>query len=66
MEWENLYKFIRDFNEHSYMRNQKEDYKFFKAWELEMAKAFLHDYPEGAIRVAKVILAAKDINDVKD
>ena len=47
------------------MKNQEEDCEFFETWELEMAKALLHDYPEGAVRVAKVILAVKDINDVK-
>lgn len=65
MEWERLYKFIRDFNEHCYMRNQEEDYEFLETWELEMAKAFLHDCPEAAVRIAKVILAVKNIDDVK-
>jgi hypothetical protein len=65
MEFERLYKFIIGFNEHVKMIKPEEDYELFETWELDMAKAFLHDCPEAAIRIAKIILAVKDINDVK-
>lgn len=63
--WTRLKQFIKEFEEHGYMRNSEEDSEFFETWELEMAKAFLHDCPEAAVRVSKVILAIKDINDIK-
>lgn len=65
MGWERLAKFIEDFNNHAYMTNPDEDAEFFDTWELEMAKALLHYYPEGAIRVSKIILALKDVGDIK-
>ena len=64
MEWEKLYKFIEDFNNHARMENPYEDAEFFDIWELEMAKALLCDYPKGAIRISKIILASKDIGDI--
>ena len=39
--------------------------EFFDAWELDMVKALLNDCTEGAIRVAKIILALKDVGDIK-
>lgn len=65
MEWERLYKFIEDFNCHAKMQIQEEDSCFFETWELEMAKAMLRDYSDGAVRVSKIILALKDVNDIK-
>ena len=62
--WANLTEFIDEFNEHCYMGNES-DKAFFDIWELEMAKAFVRDYPEGAVRVSKIILALKDVNEVK-
>lgn len=63
--WTRLTQFIKKFENHAYMKNEKEDIEFFDAWELEMAKAFLNDCPEGAIRVSKIILALKDVGDIK-
>lgn len=63
--WIMLAKFIEEFNSHAYMKNPEEDGEFFDTWELEMAKAFLRDFPDGAIRVSKIILALKDINNIK-
>ena len=65
MEWENLTSFIADFNNHICGRNLEEDMKFFDLCELEMAKAFLHDNETIAVRVSKIILALKDVNDIK-
>lgn len=65
MEWKRLSKFIEDFNSHACMTITNEDEEFFDTWELEMAKAFLRDYPEGAVRVSKIILAFKDVSDIK-
>ena len=47
------------------MRNPDEDIEFFDTWELEMAKAFLRDFSDGAVRVSKIILALKDVGDIK-
>ena len=62
--WIELHEFIEEFNKHSFMEST-EDRDFFDAWELKMAKAFLHDSPEASVRISKIILALKDINDVK-
>ena len=63
--WEELTKFIDEFNEHACMLNPEVDGEFFDMCELEMAKACLHDCPEVAVRVSKIILAVKDIGDIK-
>jgi hypothetical protein len=63
--WPRLAKFIEDFNNHACMKNPDEDGEFLNVWELEMAKAFVSDWPQGAVRVSKIILALKDVNDIK-
>lgn len=64
MYFERLSKFIEDFNAHAESYND-EAQEFFKTCELDMARAFLLDLPESAIRVSKIILALQDINDIK-
>lgn len=63
--WTRLTQFINKFEHHANMKNEKEDMEFFDAWELEMAKALLNDCTDGAIRVSKIILALKDVGDIK-
>lgn len=63
--WYRLNQFIKKFEEHSNMNNPEEDEEFFDTWELDMAKALLNDSPDCIVRVAKIILALKDINDIK-
>lgn len=63
--WKRLTAFIENYDKHAYMDNPDEDGKFFDTWELEMAKAFLQDYSDGAVRISKIILALKDIEDIK-
>ena len=63
--WIKLNQFIKEFNEHAYMRNPGEDEKFFDCWELNMAKALIDDAPTHSVRIAKIILALKDIGDIK-
>lgn len=63
--WRRLTEFIREFNEHACMSFPEEDEEFFDAYELKMAKAFLRDSSGTAVRVAKIILALKDISDIK-
>lgn len=60
-----LSKFIEECNKHACMKNPEEDAEWFCTWELDMAKAFLSDSPDGSIRVAKIILALKDIGDIR-
>lgn len=64
MYCERLSKFIEDFNTHAETYND-EGREFFETFELDMAKVFLLDLPESAIRVSKIILALNDINDIK-
>lgn len=63
--WYRLNQFIKEFEEHASMHNPDEDQEFFDTWELDMAKALLADCPESAIRVSKIILALKDVNNVR-
>lgn len=63
--WVRLNKFIKKFENHAYMRNPEEDEEFFNTWELDMAKALLSDSPDCIVRVAKMILALKYIEDIK-
>ena len=63
--WARLIQFIEKFENHSLMKNPEKDGEFFDTWELEMAKALLTDSSDGAVRIAKIILALKDINDIK-
>ena len=65
MYWKKVAEFIKEFNEHCHMKNPKEDEEFFDTWELDMAKALLNDFPDNMIRVSKIILALKDIGDIK-
>ena len=65
MYFEKLSRFIEDFNSHAEMKNFEEDKVFFETYELDMAKAFLLDESEVAVRVSKIILALKDVNDIK-
>lgn len=65
MYFKRLLKFIEDFNAHAEMRNLDEDKAFFETCELDMAKAFFLSEPETAIKVSKIILALKDVNDIK-
>lgn len=63
--WKRLAAFIESYDKHAYMNNPDGDREFFDTWELEMAKAFLQDYSDGAVRISKIILALKDIEDIK-
>lgn len=63
--FEELSKFIDEFNSRCKNGYSDENKEFFDFCELEMAKAFLCDYSEMAVRVSKMILALKDVNDIK-
>ena len=63
--WTKLTEFIEEFNKHAHMRHPEIDSDFFDGCELKMAKAFLDGYPEIAVRVSKIILALKDVGDIK-
>lgn len=63
--WTRLIQFIEKFENHKLMKSPEEDGEFFDTWELEMAKALLTDSPDGAVRIAKIIFALKDISDIK-
>lgn len=65
MEWKNLASFIEQFNDHAYCRNPEEDMKFFDCCELEMAKALVRDNEKIAVKVSKIILALKDVDEIK-
>ena len=39
--------------------------EFFQTFELELAKAFMLDFPDSSVRVAKIILAIHDIEEIK-
>lgn len=43
----------------------KKDLEFFNSMDFELAKAFVLDWEDVAVKVAKMILAHKDINDIK-
>jgi hypothetical protein len=58
-------EFIEKFNAFAKDWPNKECDEFFEICELEMAKAFLSDSPEVAVRVSKIILALKDVNEIK-
>ena len=63
--WARLTEFIKEFEKHCDMYNLEEDKEFFDVWELEMAKALLRDSPEASVRISKIILALKDVVDIK-
>lgn len=63
--WTRLKQFIEKFEDYAFMKNPKESEEFFYTWELEMAKALLTDCTDGAVRVSKIILALKDVGDIK-
>lgn len=58
-------EFIEKFNALAEDWSNKEHNEFFETCELEMAKAFLLDSPEMSVRVSKIILALKDVNDIR-
>lgn len=64
-KWKKLSQFIKEFDKHAYMNNPKEDNEFFDCWELNMAKALLDDAPTQSVRIAKIILALKDVSDIR-
>ena len=39
--------------------------EFFRTFELELAKAFMLDFPDSSVRVAKIILAMHDVEEIK-
>lgn len=43
----------------------KKDAEVYETMEFELAKAFILDWEDVAVRVAKMILAHKDISDIK-
>lgn len=59
--WKRTSQFIDKFETHALGCNPEEDGEFFDTWEIEMAKALLNDASDSAVRIAKVILAHKDI-----
>lgn len=63
--WAGLTEFIEEYNNHARSDYPQIDREFFDAWELKMAKAFLDENPEAAVRVSKIILALKDVGDIK-
>lgn len=63
--WIKLTQFIKKFEDYAFMKNPRESEEFFDTWELEMAKALLTDCPDGVVRVSKIILALKDVGDIK-
>ena len=60
-----LMEFIEKFNTLAEDQSTNEAREFFRTYELEMAKAFMGDFPDASIRVSKIILALKDIGDIK-
>ena len=61
----NLKKFIDDLNKHAYMENPVVDEAFFDNFELDMARAFILDSPDVSVKVSKIILALKNIGDIR-
>ena len=43
----------------------KKDLEYFNSMDFELAKAFILDWGDVAVKVAKMILAHKDVNDIK-
>ena len=43
----------------------KKDLEYLNNMDFELAKAFILDWEDVAVKVAKMILAHKDINDIK-
>ena len=43
----------------------KEEVNYISGISFEMAKALVLNYPDTAVKVAKMILAYKDLNDIK-
>ena len=60
-----LTEFIEKFNEYASDGNSKEAREFFDVYELELAKALLLDFSDASIKASKIILALKDISDIK-
>lgn len=65
MTGKRLAKFMATYSKYAedpYVEGGRE---FFQTYELELAKAFMLDFPDSSIRVAKIILAMKDIGEIK-
>lgn len=43
----------------------EKDLEVYKTMDFELAKAFISDWEDMAVKVAKMILAHKDISDIK-
>lgn len=56
---------IDNLNKYPEDESYKKDLEFLNSMDFELAKAFVLDWEEVAVKVAKMILAHKDINDIK-
>lgn len=56
--------FIKQFNEYARDPDNAPS-EYFETCELDMAKALMYDFPVSSVRIAKIILAIKDVSDVK-
>lgn len=67
--FKNLHEIIEKFDDvaNKFVEGKytKEDENFLDTFDLDMAKAFYLDEPHGAVRVAKMILALKEIGEIK-
>ena len=64
MECKKLRELIEKYNSYFHVYTD-ESADFFNTFDLELAKAFMLDFPDSSIRVAKIILAMKDIGEIK-
>ena len=64
MPCENLREFTSKFIENVCDYTTEEAREFFKIYEIELAKALMLDFPKESPRVAKIILALKDMDKI--
>lgn len=66
--FENTARIIEQFNvlaEKGYGNDNQKEIEFLMHADFEMAKALILDWDQAAVRIAKMILAHHDINEVK-
>ena len=56
---------IDNLNKNPDDKASKKDLEYLNSMDFELAKAFILDWEDVAVKVAKMILAHKDINDIK-
>ena len=61
---EKLAEFMATYNK--YLNDYSDEAReFFRNFDLELAKAFMSDFPESSISVSKIILAVHNIGEIK-